>query len=151
MSPRYGRAPALSVVALLTVAVAAAPPAAADVTDALRSAVVASRGMKCPPLHFNPVVDQAAEAINATTDAWLNHASRAVPETDALPVLHDLGHGGTKAAILSGAAGTAANSIKALLLQGFAKISDCSYVDVGVSALYNAKKDMILTTVVLAA
>ncbi len=34
---------------------------------------------------------------------------------------------------------------------GFAKISDCSYVDVGVSALYNAKKDMILTTVVLAA
>ncbi len=151
MSPSYGRASALSVVAVLTVAVAAAPPAAADVTDALRSAVSAARGAECPPLQVNPMVDQAAEAINATTDAWLNHASRAVPETDALPVLHDLGYGGTKATILSGAANETANSIKAVLLQGFAKIPDCSYIDLGVSALYNAKKDMILTTVVLAA
>jgi hypothetical protein len=51
---------------------------------------------------------------------------------------------------LSGAAKTDGDAIKATILQGFAKLPDCSYTDFGVNALHNAKKDMILTTVVLA-
>jgi len=37
------------------------------------------------------------------------------------------------------------------LLQGYVKIPDCSYTDYGVSALFNKSKNMILTTIVLAA
>jgi hypothetical protein len=122
----------------------------ADSADSLRAAVAAARGAACGPLQSDPVIDQAAGDVNETTDKWINNAARAVPETDALSLLKDLGYGGSKAAILSGAATTDANSIKALLLQGYTKIPDCSYTAFGVSALYNAKKDMILTTVVLA-
>jgi hypothetical protein len=68
-----------------------------------------------------------------------------------MPLLKDLGYGGTASAMLVGAGSTSADSIKALLLQGYLKIPDCSYVDYGVSSLRNASKDMILTAVVLAA
>ncbi|OSC21186.1 hypothetical protein B8W69_28630 [Mycobacterium vulneris] len=97
------------------------------------------------------MIDHAAAEINETTDRWINNASRAEPETDALSPLKDLGYSGSKATILSGAATTDSDAIKATILQGFAKIPDCSWTDFGVNALYNAKKDMILTTVVLAA
>jgi hypothetical protein len=137
--------------ALTIVSVATAPSAVADSTDSLRAAVVAARGTACGPLRSNPVVDQAAAEINETTDRWLNFTSRAVPETDPLSPLKDLGYGGSKATVLSGAAKTDGEAIKGTLLQGFAKLPDCSYTDFGVNALYNAKKDMILTTVVLAA
>jgi hypothetical protein len=70
---------------------------------------------------------------------------------DATPLLKDLGYGGTTSAILVGAGSTSADSIKALLLQGYLKIPDCSYVDYGVSLLHNAPKDLILTALVLAA
>jgi hypothetical protein len=128
-----------------------APPAAADPPGRLRAALAAARGAACGPLHSNPVVDKAAEGINGTTDKWINHASRGVPETDALPVLKDLGYGGSKAAILTSAAQDDGNAVKALILQGFAKIPDCSYTDVGVSTIYNSTKDMFLMTAVLAA
>jgi len=141
----------MAAIAFTTVGVSMAPLAVADSTDSLRAAVAAARGTACGPLRSNPVVDQAAEAVNGTTDKWINNASRADPETDALSVLKDLGYGGSKAAILSGAAGNDGDAIKAALLQGYAKIPDCSYADFGVSALYNAKKDLILTTVILAA
>jgi hypothetical protein len=140
----------LATTALTIAGVTVAPPAAAGTTDLLRAAVVASRGAACGPLRSDPVVDQAAAEINETTDEYINFAARAVPETDALSPLRDLGYGGSTAAILSSAAQTDANAIKALLLQGYAKIPDCSYKDFGVSALYNAKKDLILATVVLA-
>jgi hypothetical protein len=97
------------------------------------------------------MAEEAAGAINGTTDKWLDHAARVVPETNALAVLKDLGYGGTKAAILSGVGVTEVNAIKATLLQGYLKIPDCSYTDYGVSALLNKSKDMILTTIVLAA
>jgi hypothetical protein len=102
-------------------------------------------------MRSDPTIDQAATEINKTTDRWINNASRALPESDALPLLRDLGYGGSRARILSGAARNDGDAIKALILQGWNALPDCSYTDFGVSALYNAKKDMILTTVVLAA
>jgi hypothetical protein len=140
----------LATTALTIVGVAVPPSAGADSTDSLRAAVAAARGTACGPLRSDPVVDQAATEINETTDRWINNAARAVPETDALSPLKDLGYGGSKATILSGAAKTDGDAIKATILQGFAKLPDCSYTDFGVNALHNAKKDMILTTVVLA-
>ncbi|WP_293002303.1 hypothetical protein [Mycobacterium sp.] len=131
--------------------VALAPSAAADTTETLRAAVSAARGAACAPLRSDPLIDKAAGKIDETTDRWINMTARAVPESNALPVLKDLGYGGTKATILSGAAQSPANAIKATLLQGFAKIPDCSWTDFGVATLHNAKKDMIFTTVVLAA
>ncbi|MGV0826226.1 hypothetical protein ABQF35_25460 [Mycobacterium syngnathidarum] len=128
-----------------------AGPAVADDTENLRAAVSAARPTTCGPLRSDPIIDQAAEGVNKTTDRWINHAARAVPETDALAVLKDLGYGGSKARILSGASTSAGNAIKATILQGFRDLPDCSYTDFGVSTLYNEKKGMILTTVVLAA
>jgi hypothetical protein len=136
---------------LTIIGLSKAPSAAADSTDSLRAAVAAARPAACTPLRADPIIDQAAKEINETTDRWINNTARAVPETNALPVLKDLGYGGSKASILSGAAPSAANAIKATLIQGFQQLPDCSYKDFGVSTLYNAKKDMILTTVVLAA
>jgi hypothetical protein len=141
----------LATIALTIVSVSVAHSARADTGDDLRAAIAAARGTACGPLRSDPVIDQAAAAINGTTDKWINNASRAVPETDALPLLKELGYGGSKATILSGAAKNDGDAIKGLLLEGYAKVPDCSYADFGVSALYNAKKDMILTTVVLAA
>lgn len=134
----------------MMVGVVMAPPAAADATDSLRAAVAAARGTACGPLRSDPVIDQAAAEINQTTDRWINLASRAVPETDPLTPLKDLGYGGSKATTLSGAAKTDGDAIKATILQGWAKFPDCAYTDFGANAMYNAKKDMILTTVVLA-
>lgn len=130
--------------------VSVAPSAAADTTDSLRAAVSAAGSPSCSPRRSQPVIDEAAKEINETTDRWINFASRAVPETDALPVLKDLGFPATKAKILSGSAKNPADSIKATLLQGFADLPDCSYTDFGVSSMYNAKKDVELVTVVLA-
>lgn len=128
-----------------------APSAVADPTDSLRAVVMAARGTAaCGPLRSDPLLDQAARDINETTDKWINKSSRAVPGDDPLQLLKDLGYGGSKATTLSGAATNDGDAIKATVLQGHAKIPDCSYADYGVSALYNELKDMTLTTVVLA-
>jgi hypothetical protein len=148
---RVYRGICMAATAFTTAGVCISPSAVASAGDSLRAAVATARGSACGPLRSDPVVDQAAVAINETTDKWINNASRAVPETNALPLLKELGYGGSKAAILSGAAASDGDAIKALLLQGYVKIPDCSYADFGVSALYNAKKHLILTTVVLAA
>jgi hypothetical protein len=140
----------VAVLVLLTASVSALPRATADSTDSLAAAVMAGRGLSCGPLRANPIVQKAAAEVNDSNDKWLNHASRAVPVPDALLLLKDLGYGGSKAAMLLGAGHTSADSIKALLLQGYLKIPDCSYVHFGASSLHNASKDMILTAVVLA-
>ena len=126
-----------------------APVASADATESLRAVVPAARGTACAPFTTDPRIDKAAEEINDTTDRWINFASRAVPETDALPLLNDLGYGATKAKILSGAAANAGSSIKALVLQGFADLPNCAYTAYGVATAYNARKDVVLATVVL--
>lgn len=141
----------LAAIALTTFGIASVPSASADTGDTLRNAVAAVRGSACGPMRYDTTVEQAAGEINKTTNLWIDHASRTVPETDAMPLLKDLGYGGTKAIILSGAGHTDALSIKGLLLQGYAKIPDCQYTDFGVNAQYNATKDLVLTTVVLAA
>jgi hypothetical protein len=141
----------VAVLAFTTATVSMAPSAMADSSDTLRAALMAARGAACGPLRSNPLVEKTAAEVNASNDKWLNHDARVAPESDALPRLKDLGYGGSKAAILIGAGATDANSIKALLLQGYLAIPDCSYTDYGVSAVHNTAKDMILTTVVLAA
>jgi hypothetical protein len=141
----------VAALALMAASVSAAPPATADTTETLAAAVMAVRGASCRPLLANPIVQQAADEVNESNDKWLNHAARAVPVPDATPLLKDLGYGGTMSAILRSAGRTSADAIKALLLQGYLKIPDCSYVDYGVSSLHNASKDLILIAVVLAA
>lgn len=138
---------------MLTCAIAGvfvAPPAAADPSEQLKAAVTAVRASSCAPLRNDPIVTQAAAKINQSNDAWLDHRVRAEPESDALPLLKDLGYGGGRSAILSGAGKNQGDSIKALLLQGYAKIPDCAYRDFGVSVLQGNSAGWILSTVVLA-
>lgn len=138
----------------LTIAIAGmalASPAAADTADQLRAAVAATRAASCGPLRDDPIVAQAAHEINESNDIWLDQGSRAVPVPDAMPLLNDLGYPGSKSTILYGAGKDEASSIKALLLQGYLKIPDCSYRDVGVSVLQGNSAGWILSTVVLAA
>ena len=153
LRPQHGRMLAATVLIAATtcLSVGTAPSAVADTTESLRAAVTAARGTACGPLRSDPAADRAAEQINATTDRWINNAARVVPETDALPLLKDFGYPGTTSAILSSAAKTDGDAVKAAVLQGYAKIPDCAYKDFGVSTLYNAKKELILATVVLAA
>jgi hypothetical protein len=69
---------------------------------------------------------------------------------DALPLLKDLGYPGSRATILHGAGKNEADSIRALVLQGYLKIPDCSFSDVGISVLQGNSAGWILTAVVLA-
>lgn len=135
---------------LVIVGVSSAPPAAADTVDLLRAAVAAARAPSCGPLRDNPIVQQAADSINESNNRWLNHTSRAEPESDAQPLLKDLGYAGGKSALLFGAGKNEADSIKALLLQGYLKIPDCAYSDYGASVTQDNSAGWILTTVVLA-
>lgn len=152
-APQPCRAYRCTVLLATTIAIVgllAAPSAMADSTDTLKSALGAARGTSCGPLRVDSAIDEVAERINRSTDDWINHTARAVPETDALPALKDIGFNADKAAILSSAAKDEGDAVKALLVEGFAKIPDCSYSSVGASATYNAAKDMILMTAVLA-
>jgi len=137
---------------LTIVGLATAPPAAAaDPTESLRAAVVAARGASsCGPLRPDPTVDRVAQGVVKSTDVWIDHTSRAVPETDAVPILRDLGYAVDKAAILSSATDDAGTAIKALVLQGFARIPDCSYTSFGVATAYNATKEIYVMSAVLA-
>ena len=148
---RFQRGMCLALLAFTTASVSMAPSAVADSSDILRAALLAARAAPCGPLRSDPLVEKTATEVNESTDRWIDHDARVEPEADALPRLKDLGYGGSKAAILTGAGATDADSIKAVLLQGYLKIPDCSYTDYGVSALHNTSKDMILTTIVLAA
>lgn len=138
-------------VACTIVGVTVAPCAAAEPADSLRAAIAAARSAApCGPLRSDPTIDQVADKINESTDDWLNHTSRAVPETDALPALKDSGVNASKAMILSGNTPDVGNAVKAIILQGFAKIPDCSYSSFGVATTYNAGKHLNLLTAVLA-
>jgi hypothetical protein len=127
-----------TVVAVLGAGVPFAPPASGDSADSLRSAVTQVRQAACGPLRDDPLVEQAADIVNRSTDEWINHASRAAPvDKDPLPILKDRGYQGNKAALALGAGRSVAESIKMLLLQGYNKIPDCSYTDYGVSVMQN--------------
>jgi hypothetical protein len=147
---RAGAAGRLAIIAAMAAALGATPPAAAD-ADTLTAALMAARAASCPPLKRDPIVERAAFEVNDSTNKWIDHSTRAAPVSESLPLLRDLGYHGSKSTIVVGAGRTAAIAIKALIVQGYAKIPDCSYVDYGASSIHNESKDMILTTVVLAA
>lgn len=138
-----------AVAVMLAVSLGAAPPISAD-SATLAAAVNAARGTSCSPLKSDPLVEQAAADINESHNKWTDTVARAAPVTESTPLLRDLGYGGSKSTILVGAGSNDANSIKALLLQGYRDIPDCSYVAYGVSSSHNASKDMIFNVVVLA-
>lgn len=134
------------------VSLVAAAPAQAQTVDQLKDAVSAARAASsCGPLSNNPTIDQAALEISQSGDSWLDHTARAQPASDALPLLKDLGYQGSKATILYGAGRNAADSIKALVLQGFHDIPDCSYREFGAGVSQGNSDSWILSTVVLAA
>ncbi|GAB4658983.1 hypothetical protein MOKP64_12830 [Mycobacterium avium subsp. hominissuis] len=136
---------------LLSAGIWLASSALADPSENFKSAVASARaGTSCGPLRYNPVVEQVAEISNRSTDNYLNHVATDVPVTDPLPGLKDLGYGGSKGVLLSGAARNEADSIKGVLLEGFDKLPDCSYTDFGVSMLRNQGNGYYLTSLVLA-
>ncbi|MCX2930589.1 hypothetical protein ORI20_09900 [Mycobacterium sp. CVI_P3] len=150
-SERYRRRGVVAAtLALAAAGTCCAPGASADSGDLLSSAVIAARPASCPPLKANPLVREAAAGINRSNDLWLDYAARAEPETDPMPRLKDLGYQGSKAVIIHGAAKNEADSIKALLLQGYAAIPDCTYTDFGVDVSQSNSDGWILTALVLA-
>jgi len=138
------------VTTILAASVSLAPTAMADSADSLRAAVTAVRQGTCQPLRSEPVVEQAADTVNRSTDMWLDHKGRAVPVPDPLPVLKDLGYGGGRAVQVQGAGNTDAEAIEGLLLVGYDIVPDCSYTDFGVSVLQNQSTGHYLAVVVLA-
>jgi hypothetical protein len=137
---------------VLSGGISLASSALADPSENFKSAVASARaGTSCGPLRYNPVVEQVAEISNRSTDKYLNHAATEVPVVDPLPGLKDLGYGGSKGALLSGAARNEADAIKGVILQGFDKLPDCSYTDFGVSMLRSQwNGGYYLTSLVLA-
>jgi hypothetical protein len=138
-------------VTTLFAAVVPAPPARADSLDTAKNAVVSLRdGTSCAPLRDNPLVEQAADVVNRSTDDYLDHTATRIPIEDPLPGLKDLGYGGSKAIALFGSHSNPADALKGALLEGYAAIPDCSYTDFGLSMLRNKSTGYMLVTIVLA-
>lgn len=127
-----------------------ASPAPADPAPSLKQAVEQVRSAApCPGLQYDPIAERTAEIVNRSTDAYLSHTARHVPVSDPLPIFKDLGGNGGKALSLLSAKDTDANTIKGLLVQGYAAIPDCAYTSFGASMLWNADTNKSLATVVL--
>lgn len=142
-------ASAAAALTMVGASVSLAPAAAADSAQSLRTAVIAARP-GCAPLRSDPLVEQAAEIVNRSTDKWLEHTGRAVPVPEPLPILIDLGYGGDRAVQIEGAGDTDAQAIAGLLIIGSDILPDCSYADYGVSVVQNQRSGRYLTTVVMA-
>jgi len=146
------RTPSVAVaMTLLAIGFAPAPDARADATENLRSAVEQARaGTSCGALRPDPVADQVAAKINQSTQDYMEHRATQTPLYDPLTGLKILGYGGSKASLLQGASKSDADSIKALILQGYNKIPDCAYSDIGANMQQNERTGYWLTVVVLA-
>ncbi len=141
----------LTVTTVATTAVSLAPSAAADPATTLRTAVTQLRGgTSCRPLRPDASAEEASAIVIRSTDKYLDHTARAVPVSDPLPILKDLGSGANKAKLLQGAGRTEADAIEFVLISGYAAIPDCSFTDYGVSALQNTLSGYFLTSMVLA-
>ncbi len=140
------------VITTMSVSVFHAPSASADFTDNLRSAVAQARGgSSCAALRPEPLADEAAAIVAHSTDSYLDHNARAVPISDPLPVLKDLGLNVGKAKLLQGAGQTEADAIKVVLITGFRDLPDCSYTLLGISTLPNENSgDWFLTVAIVA-
>lgn len=155
------RRPRVAIAATLTAIVCAggwlapralADPTLADPVATLKAALAASRAASsCPAFHDNAVVQHVAEVINKSSNDWLDNDTTHVPITDPLPGLKELGYGGSKGTMFGGAsAKSQADAIKGALLEGFARIPDCSYTDMGASMMFNQGSGENIITVVLA-
>lgn len=134
------------------VGIALASPVLADSAGIAKDAIASLRGgTSCAALRDNPIVEQAADIINRSTDDYLNHTATRTPIDDPLPGLKDLGYTGNKAVLLLGSNPDEAGALKGALLEGYAAISDCSYTDYGVSVLRNESTAHTLISIVLAA
>ncbi|OJZ76355.1 hypothetical protein BRW65_01145 [Mycobacterium paraffinicum] len=141
----------MATIMLLGVGFAPAPSAGADATDNLRSAVDQVRaGTSCGALRGDPIIEKVATKINQSTQNYIDHQATQTPITDPLTGLKILGYRGTKATLLQGASTNDADSIKALILQGYNKIPDCAYTDFGANMQLNERTGYWLTAVVLA-
>lgn len=140
---------AVTAVTILGASLWLSPPAVANSVDSLRAAVMSVRP-SCGSPRSDPLVEQAAEIVNRSTDEWLDHTGRAAPVPAPLPILKDLGYGGGKAVQVEGAGDTDADAITGLLLIGYDILPDCTYTDYGVSMIRNQTTGHYLATVVLA-
>lgn len=128
------------------------PTAAAQPAPEIAQAIVTVRASShCPALNYNQTVEHAAEIVNRSTYAYLNHTAQDVPADDPHPVavLKDLGMEPGRTLSLQGAAHDEAGAIKGVLLEGRNAIPDCSYSDFGVSLLHEAQTGFFLAVVVL--
>lgn len=129
-----------------------ASPAGADPGADVEQAVSAARGgASCPGFRHNDVATQAADIINRSTKAYLAHDTAIVPADNPQPtaILKDLGVETQKAKLLQGAGHSAADAIKASILQGFKEIPDCSYTDIGASMLIEEQTGYVVIAAVL--
>jgi hypothetical protein len=148
---RLSIASAAAVLTVLSGGISLASSAHANPSENFKNAVASARaGTSCGPLRYNPVVEQVAEISNRSTDNYLDHNAANIPVTDPLPGLTDLGYGGSKGVLLSGAARSEADAIRGALIEGFDKLPDCSYRDFGVSMLQNQGNGYYLASLVLA-
>ncbi len=141
----------IATMTVLAIGFAPAPAARADATENLRSAVTQARGAtSCGGLRPDPIADQVAAKINQSTQDYMEHRATQTPLYDPLTGLKILGYGGSKAGLLQGASLSDADSIKALILQGYNKIPDCTFTDIGANMQQNERTGYWLTVVVLA-
>lgn len=133
------------------VGVLAAAPAAANNAQLLKDAVNSARGSSCRSLRYDPIAEHAADIVNRSTVAYINHTARYVPVDDAMPIVKDLGSGASKAVRLQGAGHNHndVDAIKGVLLQGYKAIPDCSYTDFGVSLFHDVDTGYSLAVAIL--
>ncbi|WP_319451175.1 MULTISPECIES: hypothetical protein [unclassified Mycobacterium] len=136
---------------LLSAGLLLAPAGHADPAPNVQDAAASLRGgSSCAPLHYDPVVEQAAATITRVNAGYVNHTGTTEPVADALPGLKDLGYRGNKATILQGAAPDHGDSVKAMLLEGYAALRDCSYTDFGVDVRSDDSIGITYSVLVLA-
>ncbi|CPS04365.1 Uncharacterised protein [Mycobacteroides abscessus subsp. massiliense] len=150
---RATKAVTVVVVALPLVSVLFAPEAVADRAPVVEQAVSSARSAApCGPLQYNPTVERAADIVNRSTYAFLNHTAENVPADEPHPtaIAKDLGIAGSKITSLQGAGHNEADALKGMLLEGRNDIPDCSYTEFGSSLLYEEQSGFTLIVVVLA-
>lgn len=134
--------------------VALAPSSRADPAAGFGDGLASRRSQtSCQPLRHNPIVEQAAEVINRSSDRYISQQATHVPITDPIPGLKDLGYTAKKAKLLQGAAKNDADAVKGALLEAdaYGVVPDCSYTDFGVSLRRNEASGYSLVTSVMAA
>nr|WP_323055573.1 hypothetical protein [Mycobacterium pinniadriaticum] len=140
------------VVVAIVIGLSSAAPAAAEPAPEIQNAVVAARGAaSCGALRYNPTVEHAADIVNRSTYAYLDHTAENVPADEPHPtaIVADLGVNASQVYSLQGAARNENDAIKGLLLEGRDAIPDCSYTDFGASLLHEEQSGYILAVVIL--